>query len=144
MECRLCFSAQQEHSGSEQKSRSSLPWLPPLLANVWGRNRPLHVQYMYFSCIQRCQIERRFHYRRMVKSGLKVVRMESTSPNPMQLTYWLLVVVAVLFISLTQISLTKSGFIHPSVMESPLLLPPLYMWLNGTSVGCKAHPLSYI
>jgi hypothetical protein len=37
----------------------------------------------------------------------------------MQLTDWLLVVVALLFIGLTQISFTKSGF------NPPLLLPPL-------------------
>jgi hypothetical protein len=36
--------------------------------------------------------------------------MESTSP--MQLTDWLLVVLAILFIGQTQISLTKSGFNH--------------------------------
>jgi hypothetical protein len=37
---------------------------------------------------------------------------------PMQLTDWLLVEAALLLIGLTQISLTKSGFDHPSVIES--------------------------
>jgi hypothetical protein len=44
-----------------------------------------------------------------------------------QLTGLLLVVKALLLIGLTQISLTKSGFNHPSAMESPLwLLPPVF------------------
>jgi hypothetical protein len=49
---------------------------------------------------------------------------------PMQLTDWLLVVVALLLIGLTQISYnwTKSGFDYPSVMESPLYLPPLLLY----------------
>jgi hypothetical protein len=38
----------------------------------------------------------------------------------MQLTDWLLFEVALLLIALTKISLTKSGFDHPSVTESPL------------------------
>jgi hypothetical protein len=40
----------------------------------------------------------------------------------MQLTDWLLVEVALLLIGLTKISLTKYGFEHLSVMESPLRL----------------------
>ncbi len=40
----------------------------------------------------------------------------------MQLTDWLLVEVAQLLIGLTQISWTKSGFNHPSVIDSPLWL----------------------
>jgi hypothetical protein len=40
----------------------------------------------------------------------------------MQLTDRLLVEVALLLIALTKISLTKSGFDHPSVKESPLRL----------------------
>jgi hypothetical protein len=43
----------------------------------------------------------------------------------MQLTDWLLVEVTLLLIGLTQIFLIKSGFKHPSVIESPLWLPPL-------------------
>jgi hypothetical protein len=43
---------------------------------------------------------------------------------PMQLTDWLLVEVALLIIGLTQIFLTKSGFGHPFVKESPFRLPP--------------------
>jgi hypothetical protein len=41
---------------------------------------------------------------------------------PMQLNDWLLVVVVevLLIIGLTKISLTKSGFNHPPVIESPL------------------------
>jgi hypothetical protein len=43
----------------------------------------------------------------------------------MHLTDWLLAEVALLPIGLTKmISLTKSSFNHPSVMESPLRLPP--------------------
>jgi hypothetical protein len=41
---------------------------------------------------------------------------------PMQLTDWPLVEVALLLIGLTKISDTKSGFDHPSVIESPLRL----------------------
>ncbi len=41
---------------------------------------------------------------------------------PMQLTDWLLVEVALLLIGLTRISLTKSGFDHPSEIESSLRL----------------------
>ncbi len=40
----------------------------------------------------------------------------------MQLTDWILVEVALRLIGLTQISLTKSGYNHPSVIESPLRL----------------------
>jgi hypothetical protein len=47
----------------------------------------------------------------------------------MQLTDWLLVEVALLLIGLTQISLTKSYFYPPSVIESPLRL-----WAQGVSV----------
>ncbi len=47
----------------------------------------------------------------------------------MQLTDWLLVEVMLLLIGLTQISLTKSGFNHPSEIESPLSL-----WAQGVSV----------
>jgi hypothetical protein len=39
----------------------------------------------------------------------------------MRLTDRLLVEVALLFIGLTKFSLTKSGFNHPSVIESPLI-----------------------
>jgi hypothetical protein len=39
----------------------------------------------------------------------------------MQLTDWLLVEVALLLIGLTEISLTKTSFNHPSVIESLLI-----------------------
>jgi hypothetical protein len=43
----------------------------------------------------------------------------------MQVPDWLLVEVAMLFIGLTKISLTKSGFYHLFVIESPLRLRAL-------------------
>jgi hypothetical protein len=43
----------------------------------------------------------------------------------MQVTDWLLVEVALLLIGLTKISLTKSGFDHLFVIESPLRLRAL-------------------
>jgi hypothetical protein len=49
----------------------------------------------------------------------------------MQLTDWLLVEVALLLIGLTKISLTKSGFDHPSVIESRLRLRALANFLNA-------------
>ncbi len=47
---------------------------------------------------------------------------EYTVYLPMQLTDWLHVEVALLLIRLTQFSLRKSGFNHPSVIESSLWL----------------------
>ncbi len=55
--------------------------------------------------------ERWFCYRWVIKSGLNGIYL------PNQLTDWQLLVVALLPIGLTQISLTKSGFNHPSVRE---------------------------
>jgi hypothetical protein len=49
----------------------------------------------------------------------------------MQLTDWSLVEVALLLIGLAQISLTKSGFNQPSVMESPLRLWALHKATNS-------------
>ncbi len=42
--------------------------------------------------------------------------------HPMQLTNWLLVEVALLLIGLTKISVTKFGFNHTTLIESPLRL----------------------
>jgi hypothetical protein len=50
----------------------------------------------------------------------------------LQLTDRQLVEEAPLLIGLTKISLTKSGFNHPSAIESPLKLPPLVLNLNNT------------
>jgi hypothetical protein len=52
------------------------------------------------------------------KSGLKGLYL------PMQLTDWLLLEVALLLLGLTQISSTKYGFNHLSVIESHLWLQP--------------------
>jgi hypothetical protein len=46
----------------------------------------------------------------------------------MQLTDWLLVEVALLFIGLTKIYYTKSGFNHPSIIEPPLRLRALVLY----------------
>jgi hypothetical protein len=43
----------------------------------------------------------------------------------MQLTDWLLIEVALLFIGLTKVSWTKTGFDHSFVIESPLRLQAL-------------------
>jgi hypothetical protein len=64
--------------------------------------------------------ETTFHYCWRVKSIFKLVWMNSTSP--IHLIDWLLVEVALLLIGLTKISLTKSSFYHPSVIESSLRL----------------------
>jgi hypothetical protein len=62
------------------------------------------------------------------KSGLNGIYL------PMQFTDWLLVEAALLLIGLTKISQAKSGFDHPSVIESPLRLR-VQRWydMNGRS-----------
>jgi hypothetical protein len=58
-----------------------------------------------------------------------------------QLTDWLLVEVALLLIGLTKISETKSGFDHPSEIESPLWLRALSDFLEAlqfASIRCGA------
>jgi hypothetical protein len=56
----------------------------------------------------------------------------------MQLTDWLLVDVALLLIGLTKISLTKSGFDHQSIIESPLRLRLLsHTGYGGLRQGCR-------
>jgi hypothetical protein len=62
----------------------------------------------------------------------------------MGLTDWLLVDVALLFIGLAKFSLTKSGFNHPSVIESPLRLPPLrYECAENWAIGSAQRNPTY-
>ncbi len=55
----------------------------------------------------------------LFETGLKE---PTTFPCNSLIADWLLVEVALLLIGLTKISLIKSGFDHPSVLESPLRL----------------------
>jgi hypothetical protein len=61
--------------------------------------------------------------------------MESTSPSHIQRADWLLAEKALLLIGLTKISLTKSGFDHPSQIESPQRLRALWPYATLDSVA---------
>jgi hypothetical protein len=55
--------------------------------------------------------------------------------NPAYATDWLLVEVALLLIGLSKISWTKSGFDHPSVLESPRrAVSGLILYRTGTGI----------
>ncbi len=60
----------------------------------------------------------------------------------MQLTDWLLIKVSLLLIGLTKISLTKSGFDHPSIIESPLRLRALKDW-GGGGGRCRRQQIAW-